>query len=180
MATLAQFSQNIRKRGSQIENAGTRFVKSTTKRALKKLVNTTPVDTGKARSNWRVGIGAPVRSPIETYGSASAARAAINAGFARINSVRGVSGGGGGLPDGAARAVASSGNAGSDSGSGVWISARARTDVGPGGAGAEQFLRVWRGEREPCAEEVVMSRVFVEGYGIVSPAGWGVEAFRNL
>ena len=97
MATLAQFSQNIRKRGSQIENAGTRFVKTTAKRALKNLVNTTPVDTGKARSNWRVGIGAPVRSPIETYGSASAARAAINAGFARINSVRGVSGGGGGL-----------------------------------------------------------------------------------
>ena len=97
MATLAQFSQNIRKRGSQIENAGTRFVKATAKRALKNLVNTTPVDTGRARSNWRVGIGAPVSAPIETYGSSTAARAAIDAGFARINSVRGVSGFGGGL-----------------------------------------------------------------------------------
>lgn len=97
MATLAQFSQNIRKRGSQIENAGTRFVKATAKRALKNLVNATPVDTGRARSNWRVGIGAPVSSRIETYGSSTAARAAISAGFARINSVKGVSGGGGGL-----------------------------------------------------------------------------------
>lgn len=97
MATLAQFSQNIRKRGSQIENAGTRFVKATAKRALKALVNATPVDTGRARSNWRVGIGASVRSPIGTYGSGASAKAAISAGFARINSVRGVSGAGGGL-----------------------------------------------------------------------------------
>lgn len=97
MATFAQFSQNIRKRGSQIENAGTRFVKATAKRALKALVSATPVDTGRARSNWRVGIGAPTSAEIETYGSGAARNAAIDAGFARINSVRGVSGRGGGL-----------------------------------------------------------------------------------
>lgn len=97
MATIAQFSQNIRKRGSQIENAGTRFVKATAKRALKNLVSATPVDTGRARSNWRVGIGAPTSAAIETYGSSAARNAAIDAGFARINSVRGVSGRGGGL-----------------------------------------------------------------------------------
>lgn len=100
MATLAQFSQNIRKRGSQIENAGTRFTKAVAKRALRALVNATPVDTGRARSNWRVGIGAPTRAEIEPYAEGKKlgiseranANAAIAAGLARINSVRGVSG----------------------------------------------------------------------------------------
>lgn len=100
MATLAQFSQNIRKRGSQIENAGTRFTKAVAKRALRALVLATPVDTGNARSNWRVGIGAPTRAEIEPYspgkklgiGERANANAAIAAGLARINSVRGVSG----------------------------------------------------------------------------------------
>jgi hypothetical protein len=100
MATLAQFSRNIRKRGSQIENAGTRFVKAVSKRSLRLLVEATPVDTGRARSNWRVGIGAPTSAVIQPYspgkklgiGERSNASAAIAAGLARINSVRGVSG----------------------------------------------------------------------------------------
>lgn len=105
MATLAQFSQNIRKRGSQIENAGTRFTKAVAKRALRALVLATPVDTGRARSNWRVGIGAPTSAVIDPYspgkklgiGERANANAAIAAGLARINSVRGASGRGGGL-----------------------------------------------------------------------------------
>lgn len=105
MATLAQFSQNIRKRGSQIENAGTRVVKAVSKRALRALVAATPVDEGTARSNWRVGIGASTRGVISAYapgkklgiGESSNANAAIAAGIARINGVRGVSGRGGGL-----------------------------------------------------------------------------------
>lgn len=105
MASLAQFSRNIRKRGSQIENAGTRFTKAVAKRALRALVLATPVDTGRARSNWRVGVGASTTAEIEPYspgkklgiGERSNANAAIAAGLARINSVRGVSGQGGGL-----------------------------------------------------------------------------------
>ena len=105
MATLAQFSQNIRKRGSQIENAGTRVVKAVSKRALRALVWATPVDEGVARSNWRVGIGASTSSVISAYspgkklgiGERSNGNAAIAAGLARINSVRGASGRGGGL-----------------------------------------------------------------------------------
>jgi len=99
MATLAQFSRNIRKRGSQIENSATRVVKAVSVRALKSLVRNTPVDKGVARSNWRVGIGAPTRSVIEAYspgkklgiGETANASAAINIGRARINSVRGSS-----------------------------------------------------------------------------------------
>ncbi len=105
MATLAQFSQNIRKRSSQIENAGTRVVKAVSKRALRALVEATPVDKGVARSNWRVGIGAAPTGFIGAYspgsklgiGERANANAAISAGIARINSVSGVSGRGGGL-----------------------------------------------------------------------------------
>lgn len=105
MATMVQFSQNIRKRSSQIENAGSRVVRATSKKALKALVNATPVDKGVARSNWRVGIGAAPTAIIRAYapgkklgiGERANANAAIAAGFARINSVKGVSGRGGGL-----------------------------------------------------------------------------------
>ncbi len=104
MATLAQFSRNIRKRGSQVENSSTRVVKAVSKRALRSLVQNTKVDKGVARSNWRVGIGAPTRSVIDAYtrypkgskangagiNETANANAAIAAGNARIDSVRGV------------------------------------------------------------------------------------------
>ena len=101
MATLAQFSRNIRKRGSQIENSATRVVKAVSTRALTSLVRNTPVDKGVARSNWRVGIGAPARAVIGAYapgkklgiGETANASAAISAGRARIASVRGTSSG---------------------------------------------------------------------------------------
>lgn len=100
MATLAQFSRNIRKRGSQIENSATRVVKQASARALKALVRGTPVDTGRARSNWRVGIGAPTSAEIDPYSpgrhlginESANANAAIAAGLARINSVKGKAG----------------------------------------------------------------------------------------
>lgn len=100
MATLAQFSRNIRSQGSLIENSGTAMVKAFSKRALRSLVRGTPADEGVARSNWRVGIGAPTRVAIGAYApgknlgisETANANAATNAGIARINSVRGVRG----------------------------------------------------------------------------------------
>lgn len=105
MPTL-QFSKNIRRRGRQVENSATALVKSMAKRTLRSLVYGTKADTGKARSNWRVGIGAPTRAVINPYnpypkgskangqgiGERANAAATIAAGNARINSVRGVSG----------------------------------------------------------------------------------------
>jgi len=105
MPTL-QFSKNIRRRGRQFENSRTEVVRSAARRGLKSLVNQTKADTAKARSNWRVGVGAPTRSVIEPYspyrkGSKANGRginerqnaqAAIRAGNARINATRGVSG----------------------------------------------------------------------------------------
>ena len=101
MATLAQFSRNIRKRGSQVENSSKRIVQEVSKRSLRALVNGTKADKGVARSNWRVGLGAPTRAVIAAYspypkgskangqgmGERANANAAINAGLARINSL---------------------------------------------------------------------------------------------
>ena len=100
MATLIQFSRNIRKRGRQVVNSGSRVVRGTAKVSLRSLVMATPVDKGVARSNWRVGIGAPTSSVIEAYApgkklginETANANAAIRAGNARINAVQGVSG----------------------------------------------------------------------------------------
>lgn len=105
MPTL-QFSKSIRRRGRQFENSATELVRRSARGALRGLVLNTKADTGKARSNWRVGIGAPTRAVIEPYspfpkgskangagaGETANATAAIAAGNARINSVRGISG----------------------------------------------------------------------------------------
>lgn len=96
MVTVARFSRNIRKRSSQIQNAGARVTKMIAKRSLELLVENTPVDKGVARSNWRVGIGNTTRAVIPAYapgknlgrGERANASAAIAAGKARINSVR--------------------------------------------------------------------------------------------
>jgi len=105
MPTL-QFSKSIRRRGKQVENASSEMVRRMAKASLKSLVINTRADTGVARSNWRVGVGAPPRKTIEAYspypkGSKANgqgmsennnASAAISRGNARIASVKGVSG----------------------------------------------------------------------------------------
>lgn len=105
MPTL-QFSKNIRRRGRQFENSASELVRRMARATLRSLVQNTKVDKGVARSNWRVGIGAPTRSVIKAYtpypkgskgngmGTAESANAAaaIAAGNARINAVRGISG----------------------------------------------------------------------------------------
>lgn len=106
MATIAQFSRNMRKRSRQVGNSATRAVKTASKASLRALVEATPVDTGEARSNWRVGIGAAPTAVIPPYvpypkgskangagrGEGANASAAISAGNARIDAVRGISG----------------------------------------------------------------------------------------
>lgn len=96
MALIAQFSRNIRKRGSQVKNSGVRLVRATAKKALKTLVKMTPVDTGLTRSNWRVSITArtyaviPPYSPGKKLGLDESAnrRAAISAGYDVIDRLR--------------------------------------------------------------------------------------------
>jgi hypothetical protein len=106
MNDIVQFSRNIRKRGRQVINSGSEAVRRAARKSLASLVQNTKVDTGKARSNWRVGIGGAPTAVIQAYspypkgskagglGSSETANAsaAIAAGNARINAVRGVSG----------------------------------------------------------------------------------------
>lgn len=96
MATLLQFSRNIRKRGSDIENNSVRSVRLVAKRTLRSLIDGTPVDKGVARSNWRVSLGNPTRSVIPAYAPGrklgiderTNARAALAVGIAKINELR--------------------------------------------------------------------------------------------
>ena len=96
MATIAQFSQNIRKRGTEVENAGARLVRRTARAVLKKLVYGTPVDKGVARSNWRVSIGAQTYAKIPAYAPGrhlgiaerANANATIEVGFRKIDELR--------------------------------------------------------------------------------------------
>lgn len=96
MTSLARFSQNIRKRGSQIENAGARVIRRAARKSLKSLVLNTPVDTGRARSNWRVSLTVPTRAVIPPYSpgrklgisEGANARAAIAAGNRQIELFR--------------------------------------------------------------------------------------------
>lgn len=104
MTTIAQFSKNIRKRGRQVENGASKVVRASAKKFLRDAVGSTPVDTGKARSNWRVGVGQRPRKVIEPYApypknskalgqgksERANANAAISAGIAKINTLRGV------------------------------------------------------------------------------------------
>lgn len=96
MATALQFSRNIRKRSSKIENAAVDAVKRAGQVALRSLVLGSPVDKGVARSNWRVSTGNPTRAIIGAYSPGrklgiaerANARAAISIGNAKIRQLK--------------------------------------------------------------------------------------------
>jgi hypothetical protein len=95
MAAIVEFSRNIRKRASNIENGAVTLVKRVAKTALRELVNGTPVKTGRARSNWRVSVGGTATAVIEPRASVgkggfaerTVASATIAEGIAKINTL---------------------------------------------------------------------------------------------
>lgn len=108
MATLLQFSKNIRRRGRQVENSSARLVRRMARKTLRSIVNNTKVDKGVARSNWRTSAGGTPTAVIPAYvpypknsrangqgiNESANASAAIAAGFAVIATVRGAAGAG--------------------------------------------------------------------------------------
>lgn len=96
MATLLQFSRNIRSRASRIENNAIGLVRRVSKRTLRSLVKGTPVDTGLTRSNWRTSLVNRTRIVIPPYApghnlginETANANAAISQGIQKINSLR--------------------------------------------------------------------------------------------
>jgi len=67
MATLGVFARRIRERGRQVEEGVNEIVKKTAIVADREVVLSTPVDTGRARSNWLLSLGGPSTSEIEAY-----------------------------------------------------------------------------------------------------------------
>lgn len=92
MAGLRDFSRRIRERGRQVESGANRIKREVALIADREVVLETPVDTGRARSNWIVSLTAPILDEREPYAPGerlgkserSNAQAAIDQGAGRI------------------------------------------------------------------------------------------------
>lgn len=72
MSTLAQFASRMKVRAKELDEGVDKIVKRTSLIADQALVMGTPVDTGRARSNWQVGIDASVKGVREPFSSGKA------------------------------------------------------------------------------------------------------------
>lgn len=77
MATPRQFNQNMIKRAEEIEQAANLVKQDAALEIERALVRSTPVDTGRARSNWRIGTGRLVVQPTSPQQTISRALAKI-------------------------------------------------------------------------------------------------------
>lgn len=91
--SLSGFATNMRRHGRRVETVATRVKREVALIADREVILATPVDTGRARSNWIVSLNAPVVLPREPYAPGSKlglseranAQAAIDQGVDRIN-----------------------------------------------------------------------------------------------
>ncbi len=60
MATPAQFAKRMRQLADRVEVRAGKVVVQTAQIISQTVILATPVDTGRARANWQVGLGAPV------------------------------------------------------------------------------------------------------------------------
>ena len=65
MPDLANFSNRIGRVGDDVEDGTDRVVRQAAVAVNQTVTLSTPVDTGRARANWQVGIGAPVLEATE-------------------------------------------------------------------------------------------------------------------
>ena len=59
MGALAAFGGRLRVRGRRVQTGAARIVREGAFAALVTLVRDTPIDTGRAKSNWQAGVGSP-------------------------------------------------------------------------------------------------------------------------
>ncbi len=71
MASLGDFSIRMSKRGKQVTDNTNRNIKRLALAIDQTIVLATPVDTGRARSNWILAVGSATRSQIEPYSAYS-------------------------------------------------------------------------------------------------------------
>lgn len=67
MPNLSDFSRRITLRGRKIAENADKLTRKVALAADQAVVSATPVDTGRARSNWIAQIGAPASQVIEPY-----------------------------------------------------------------------------------------------------------------
>jgi len=67
MVGFKQFESNMRKRGQQVVKNAAEAVKKVALVVDQRVVEATPVDTGKARSNWTANLNGPVSVIREPY-----------------------------------------------------------------------------------------------------------------
>ena len=64
---MKSLSERLKQRADNLHNGVTRVMRQVGLETLRDLTVSTPVDTGRARSNWLVGVNAPPTSEIEPY-----------------------------------------------------------------------------------------------------------------
>lgn len=67
MSNLGDLGRRVTRIREDIDELVNRSVVNLTIEVLKELVNTTPIDTGMAISNWQVSLTGPVRMQIPSY-----------------------------------------------------------------------------------------------------------------
>lgn len=67
MASLEEFARRIQIRANVLEENTNKMVRATALAIDQTVVTSTPVDTGRARSNWITQLGSPFRGTIEPY-----------------------------------------------------------------------------------------------------------------
>lgn len=87
------FVRRIKRRAATVSENANKATKDAARAMLEEVVRATPADTGRARSNWKVGVGVPaggVRGPYAPgkklgLGETANADAAVKAGKTRIS-----------------------------------------------------------------------------------------------
>ena len=67
MATLQQFNRNMRRRAEKLTRNVDVAIKQVAKSVTAEVIDGTPVDTGRARSNWQASIDARNEIVIQPY-----------------------------------------------------------------------------------------------------------------
>lgn len=81
---LRQFGRRMKVKGALVEENAGKLLRKVALAVDSAVVLATPVDTGRARSNWQVEIGQPASGTIEPLAGAGSAGAAIEAAKAVI------------------------------------------------------------------------------------------------
>lgn len=69
MGSLGNFGKRMKKRAKQLEVNLNKNIRATALAIDSALVFSTPVDTGRARANWQVSVGAPITTTQPAPGS---------------------------------------------------------------------------------------------------------------